>query len=150
MAERSQILPPPEHLFVYGTLRPGQSAFEKFCREALTVDPAVASGSLYVLPAGYPVILLTESVSEPPTRHRPGSVRGDVVSFSDMQTQLGLLDAYEEVGGARSEYVRTIIDVRLLESGKMLRAWTYACPPEEAVALAGKARLLSSGDWIDR
>ena len=150
MAERSQDLPLPDRLFVYGTLRPGQSAFKRFCRETLTVDPAVASGSLYVLPAGYPVLVLPESVSEPPARHRPGSVRGDVMSFSDMQDRLELLDAYEEVGGERSEYVRTIIDVRLLGSGRTVRSWAYACLPGKAAALAAAARLISSGDWADR
>ncbi len=150
MAERSQILPPPEHLFVYGTLRPGQSAFEKLCREALTVDPAVANGSLYVLPAGYPVLVLPESVSEPLACHRPESVMGDLLSFSDMEVRLELLDAYEEVGAETAEYVRTIIDVRLLGSGRVVRSWAYACPPGKAAALAAAARLIPSGDWADR
>ncbi|MEE8537416.1 MAG: gamma-glutamylcyclotransferase family protein [Acidobacteriota bacterium] len=171
MAERSQAPLLPDHLFVYGTLRPGQSAFETFCREALTIDPAVASGSLYVVPAGYPILVLPETPGGTPQSRGPGTVIGDVLSFPDLDVRLAEIDAYEcvdsrsvlptlstialpasapEAACGNDEYLRTIIEVRLLHSRRVMNAWAYACPPLRMGEVKRSGRLIAGGDWNDR
>lgn len=44
-------------LFVYGTLMRGQANHARYCTDALTIEPAVATGRLYHLPTGFPAMV---------------------------------------------------------------------------------------------
>jgi hypothetical protein len=41
-------------MFFYGTLKRGQSNHERFCRDAVRIEPAKTLGQLYELPFGFP------------------------------------------------------------------------------------------------
>lgn len=52
---------PPIRLFVYGTLKRGYWNFERYCRNAVDIQPATVWGRLYQLSAGYPAIEVPET-----------------------------------------------------------------------------------------
>lgn len=140
-----------ERFFFYGTLRRGETTCDEFCRGATSLEPAVASGSLFALPAGYPVLLLTPEESIPPARHGPGAVLGEVVCFPDPEERVLRLDAYEGVlESADAEYVRAVVPVRLLRTGDVVNAWAYVCPPSKKDSLIRVGRILPTGDWRNR
>lgn len=47
-------------LFVYGTLKRGQSNYERFCQGALSIETATIGGRLYELPYGFPALVVPD------------------------------------------------------------------------------------------
>lgn len=142
----------PFALFVYGTLKKGFPAHERFFKErsGLELENAVVRGSLFELPAGYPALAVPEedilaagtpnpladaekqretlpARKEPPTSE--ASVHGEIVCFDDPEWRLPALDAFEgfEPEG-ESLYLRVLIPA-WAGSGDTLSAfpvWAYA------------------------
>jgi gamma-glutamylcyclotransferase (GGCT)/AIG2-like uncharacterized protein YtfP len=110
--------PETGYLFVYGTLKRGQSAYCLLKPEARFICTGVMRGRLYDQ-GFYPVAL---AATEPDQEFA-----GEVYELSDPPSLLEALDRYEGVGAqsAGSEgYFRTQADV-LGCNGNTYRAWVY-------------------------
>ena len=117
-----------DRLFVYGTMRQGQTARSLVASSVTRSVKAWTSGQIYVFPMGYPGYV-----------EGSGRVVGEVLWLSELAATFGLLDAYE---GA--DFVRVIRQVTT-ETGEELWTWIYALADPEAVQLG---TLVADGDWV--
>ena len=81
-----------DRLFVYGTMRQGQTARSLVANSIKKSAKAFTSGHIYAFPMGYP------GYTEGDGR---GKVIGEVVWLTDLAATFGLLDAYEGEDFAR-------------------------------------------------
>ena len=137
-------------LFVYGTLKRGGRFHDRFCRGALSIEPASAIGRLEMLPAGYPMLevpassVLAEGTADPladvATQERIEvgkraaadsewqDIDGELMTFDDPSKRLPPIDELEDFRpGARSLYRRVLLPVRR-EDGRVVAAWAYVNP----------------------
>jgi gamma-glutamylcyclotransferase (GGCT)/AIG2-like uncharacterized protein YtfP len=117
-----------DRLFVYGTMRQGQTARSLVAASVTRCMKATTSGQIYAFPMGYPGFI-----------EGPGRVVGEVLWLSELAATFGLLDAYEG-----EDFVRVIRQVRTV-TGEELWTWIYALADPEAVKLG---TLIADGDWI--
>ena len=118
-----------DRLFVYATLRQGQTARSLIANQILRCSRATTTGAIYVFPMGYAgFVEATE----------PNQVIGELLWLSELPATFGLLDAYEGL-----DYVRVIKQVRL-DSGELLWSWIYALADPDAVK---HGTLIEHGDW---
>ena len=116
-------------IFVYGTLMTGEendgllSAFEH--------QPASCRGTLYRMPAGYPVLV-------PSPDGRP--IYGQLIKLPEFG-MIRVLDHFERV--AEELYLRREVHVGL--GGSMTPAWAYVLTPE--LASRRKLKKLAVDDW---
>ena len=125
----------PRHVFVYGTLMTGGWNHQALCADALSVEPATARGTLYLLPAGFPAMVEGD-----------GTVHGEAMTFPDLAAkliELDRLEGYRPGCPGRSLYLRRVVEVCLVRSGVVVPAWCYVWRG----GLPGGARLLASGRW---
>jgi len=123
-------------LFVYGTLMRGQVNHDRYCADALTIEPAVTIGRLYHLPMGYPAMIDADD----------GRVFGEVMTFPDLAAKLAILDhleGYHPDDPEHSLYLRRIRPVSLLNSGLTVTAYCYIWRGP----LPSRSFLLASGQW---
>jgi gamma-glutamylcyclotransferase (GGCT)/AIG2-like uncharacterized protein YtfP len=127
------------HIFVYGTLKPGEANFDRYCgTRVITCRRAHIEGSLYDLPAlGYPGAI-----------HGNNKVHGFVLSF-DRPTILAELDELEDFQPHRdpteNDYNRESIVAYLSAVGvaplenptSSIVAWAYFMNPELVRRLGG-------------
>lgn len=115
-------------IFVYGTLKPGEENFDRHCQKALEqkaleIQEAIAHGTLYALPMGYPAMT---SGDHP--------IYGFLLSFSDPQI-LMQLDELEDYCPDRpfeqNEYYRQKIQTFSLAHQSLGTAWVYLIEREE-------------------
>ena len=118
-----------DRLFVYGTLRQGQTARSLIANQIQRCIPAWTSGSLYAFPMGYPGY-----IERGETR-----VRGEVIWLSELAATFGLLDAYEG-----HDFVRVIRQVTL-DGGDRQWAWVYTLADPAAIQ---HGTLIDDGDWV--
>ena len=118
-----------DRLFVYGTLRQGQTARSLIANQIQRCVKAHTKGSLYAFPMGYPGF----------TEAGDGKVFGEVIWLTELAATFGLLDAYEG-----QDFARMIRQVTL-ETGEQIWAWIYALADPGAVKLG---RLIQDGDWV--
>jgi gamma-glutamylcyclotransferase (GGCT)/AIG2-like uncharacterized protein YtfP len=103
----------PLQVFVYGTLKPGESNYNRYCEgNVLSVEPAIAPGKLYDFPQlGYPGMMRVESAD---LATHLATVQGVILSFADPNI-LKILDELEDYDQTRSpdqnEYLRQTITV---------------------------------------
>lgn len=152
------------NLFVYGTLKRGQSNHERFCRGLISVQEATVRGHLYELPFGFPALVVPETevratgttnyltdaeagryeeaeVSETPSSW--DTVWGELLVFDDPEKRLPMLDGLEFFRpGEESFYKRVLIPATLAETGTTLLAWAYAIESASGLYLPG-------GHWPD-
>ena len=157
-------------LFVYGTLKSGQSRHHLLAAQAERVEPAQVWGHLYHLPAGYPMLVvpsqsvLATGTSDPHTdlvvqRHFATTsydyqrfaapdgdewapIEGEVISLSE-GTLLTAIDHYEGFApGGPSLYARVLVPTW---GPSTLPAWTYVA----ADGLPTSARRIGNC-WPDR
>lgn len=108
-------MPAPDHLFVYGTLAPGQANADQLAGLRGDWQPACVRG--VVLPdgwgaaAGYPGLILDDAA---------GEVRGLLFTSADLAAHWPRLDAFEGEG-----YVRVTVSVRR-DNGEWVQAQVYA------------------------
>src|SRR5258706_7739831 len=88
-----------DRLFVYGTLRQGQTARSLVANQITRSAKASTSGSIYVFPMGHPGFIEGEG---------QGRVVGEVVWLTELAATFGLLDAYEG-----QDFIRVIRQVTL-------------------------------------
>jgi gamma-glutamylcyclotransferase (GGCT)/AIG2-like uncharacterized protein YtfP len=117
-----------DRLFVYGTIRQGQTARSLIAGAVTRCVRAWTVGQIYAFPMGYPGYVEGD-----------GRVAGEVLWLRDLAATFGLLDAYEG-----EDFVRIIRQVTL-ETGEELWAWIYVLADPEAIKLG---TLIADGDWV--
>jgi gamma-glutamylcyclotransferase (GGCT)/AIG2-like uncharacterized protein YtfP len=116
-----------DRLFVYGTLRTGQSARRILDDHVRSSQPAHCTGTMYAF-ASYPGVVLDGF-----TR-----IVGELVELDDAHAALPLIDAYEG-----EDFTRIVCEV---EGGSGIeRAWIYVLADAGAVA---EATPVPGGDWL--
>jgi gamma-glutamylcyclotransferase (GGCT)/AIG2-like uncharacterized protein YtfP len=119
-----------DRLFVYGTMREGQTARSLIANQITRCVGARASGALYAFSMGYPGLSDFET---------SGTVVGEVVWLTELAATFGLLDAYEG-----TEFVRVVKQV-VLDTGETIWAWVYILAEEATSRLGTK---IEDGDWV--
>ncbi len=118
-----------DRLFVYATLRQGQTARALIANQITRCEPASTTGEIYVFPMGYAGFI--EAIS-------PGRVIGEVLWLSELPATFGLLDAYEG-----QDFARVIKQVTLT-TGEPVWCWIYVLADPDAVR---HGQRLEHGDW---
>jgi gamma-glutamylcyclotransferase (GGCT)/AIG2-like uncharacterized protein YtfP len=119
-----------DRLFVYGTLRLGQTARSLIANNISHCVPAHTSGAIYAFPMGYPGFCEGDG---------KGTVHGEVVWLTDLAATFGLLDAYEG-----SDFARVIKQVTLA-TGEEIWSWIYTLADPAAVK---HGELIEDGNWV--
>jgi gamma-glutamylcyclotransferase (GGCT)/AIG2-like uncharacterized protein YtfP len=134
-------------VFVYGTLKPGESNYQKYCGDRLlSVIPAWVTGQLFALPAGYPA-LIWDKTEKP--------VQGYLLTFSTPEVlhELDQLEEYQEHRSPKENaYQRRLIEVfansadpsSAIETNLGM-AWVYVMELEQIQQLGGI--FLPQGYW---
>ncbi|MUG99041.1 gamma-glutamylcyclotransferase [Scytonema sp. UIC 10036] len=138
MAKLETTCPGLLKVFVYGTLKPGEDNYDRYCAgKVVDATSAIAKGKLFALPMGYPAMVSGD-----------GSVRGYLLSFADSKV-LTDLDELEDYHPARDEsenlYLRQQIEVQDLQGDSLGWAWVYIMTEELATQLGGI--FLPDGWW---
>jgi gamma-glutamylcyclotransferase (GGCT)/AIG2-like uncharacterized protein YtfP len=128
-------------LFVYGSLRTGQTARSLIANSVARSAPATTRGNIYVFPSGYPAFVEDDSAGA-------AVVVGELLWLDDLAATLAMLDAYEG-----EDFVRQIKQVTLSASGggqtigagTSLWAWVYVLADPSTISLA---ELIPHGDWV--
>jgi len=118
-----------DRLFVYGTLRDGQTARALIANQITRCVKAHTSGWIYAFPMGYPGYTEGEGTK----------VIGEVIWLTELAATFGLLDAYEG-----QDFARMIRQVTL-ETGERVWAWIYTLADPGAAKLG---TLIQDGDWV--
>ena len=126
------------NVFVYGTLKPGEANYQRYCAgKVVEEQSAIAFGQLYDLPLGYPAMT-----------HGESPVQGFLLTFADPSV-LTALDELEDYNPNRlpqeNEYERQQIEIYNLSAQSLGRAWVYLMTPDRVQRLGGV--LLRSGWW---
>ena len=117
-------------VFVYGTLKPGEANYSKYCsNKVVDVQRAVASGELFALPVGYPAMTTGEY-----------PVHGYLLSFAD-RSILHALDELEDYQPTRqisqNLYNRQKTEIYNLRGLSLGYAWVYLMTLEQVHHLGG-------------
>lgn len=120
-----------DRLFVYGTLRRGQTARSLVANQITKTVKAWTGGAIYAFPMGYPGFIEGDG---------SGRVEGEVIWLTELAATFGLLDAYEG-----TDFARVIRKVNLEETGEEIWAWVYALSDPTAVKFG---TLIQHGDWV--
>jgi gamma-glutamylcyclotransferase (GGCT)/AIG2-like uncharacterized protein YtfP len=118
-----------DRLFVYGTMRMGQTARALVANSITRCVQAHTTGQIYAFPMGYPGF----------SDSGQGRVVGEVLWLSELAATFGLLDAYEG-----DDFARVIKQVTL-ETGEELWTWIYTLSDPTAVKLGTP---IPDGDWV--
>ncbi|MEO8699150.1 MAG: gamma-glutamylcyclotransferase family protein [Kofleriaceae bacterium] len=118
-----------DRLFVYGTMRQGQTARSIVANSITRTSKASTNGAIYAFPMGYPGY--TETTTS--------RVIGEVLWLTELPATFGLLDAYEG-----QDFARVITQVTL-DSGEEVWSWIYTLADPAAVKLG---TLIEDGDWV--
>jgi gamma-glutamylcyclotransferase (GGCT)/AIG2-like uncharacterized protein YtfP len=119
-----------DRLFVYGTMRQGQTARALVANQISRCVKGTTTGSIYAFPMGYPGFVESDG---------RGIVHGEVLWLTELAATFGLLDAYEG-----QDFARVIRKVKL-ETGEDLWAWVYVLADPAAVKLGTQ---IQDGDWV--
>lgn len=119
-----------DRLFVYGTLRQGQTARSLVANQITRCVKASTIGSLYAFPMGHPGFVEGDGKSR---------VQGEVIWLTELAATFGMLDAYEG-----QDFARVIKQVTL-ETGEEIWAWVYTLADPTAVKFG---TVIPHGDWV--
>jgi gamma-glutamylcyclotransferase (GGCT)/AIG2-like uncharacterized protein YtfP len=120
-----------DRLFVYGTLRQGQTARSLVANQITRCVKAWSAGAIYAFPMGYPGYVENDG---------RGRVEGEVIWLTELAATFGLLDAYEG-----QDFARVIRQVHIEETGEQVWAWVYTLSDPSAVKFGS---LIQHGDWV--
>ncbi|MEH2420690.1 MAG: gamma-glutamylcyclotransferase [Nostoc sp.] len=124
-------------VFVYGTLKPGEANYKRYCAgKVVNVKRAFVQGKLFALPVGYPAMTLGDS-----------QVYGYLLSFpnSKILNQLDVLEDYQPNRQMPENlYNRQIIEVYEPQLLSLGWAWVYLMTLDQVEQLGG---LLQAGGW---
>lgn len=129
-------------VFVYGTLKPGESNYLQYCAgKVIEEEPAIAFGRIFHLPScGYPAMTIGDR-----------KVQGYLLSFADPNV-LPDLDRLEDYNPHRPPeknlYNRQQIKIFDRQERSLGLAWAYFMMPEQVERLEGVD--LPSGCWTGR
>ena len=118
-----------DRLFVYATLRQGQTARSLIADHITRSVRASTTGAIYVFPMGYAGLVEASG---------PSRVIGELLWLTELPATFGLLDAYEG-----EEFVRVIKQVTP-ETGEPVWSWIYVLSDPEAIK---HGSLIEHGDW---
>lgn len=118
-----------DRIFVYGTLRSGQTARSLIANHVVRWEPARSAGKMFAFPMGYPGIV--DEGAEP--------VKGELVWLRELAAAFALLDAYEG-----DDFVRILKRV-WREDGTEEWAWCYVLANPDHAALGEP---IPDGDWV--
>lgn len=122
------------HVFVYGTLKPNQANFEQYCAgKVIAMQQAIAYGELFVLPMGYPAMIVGNS-----------PVYGYLLSFND-DSVLESLDELEDYQSDHASienldenlYNRQQIEVFDIQVRLLGKAWAYFMTSFQVIKFGG-------------
>ena len=117
------------NIFVYGTLKPGESNYYLCKNYVIAAKPAIAHGKLFHLPIGYPAMTLGQD-----------QVHGYLLSFANSQL-LPTLDELEDYDPKQPKseniYNRQYIEVFQPKEASLGQAWAYLMTPEKVSQFAG-------------
>lgn len=135
-------------IFVYGTLKPGNAAYQKFCQQwQPQCQAAIVHGRLYHLPIGYPALVISATAQV---------VHGWLLTFSNSDILL-LLDQYEQhdpekmaqyypgVLLSETAYQRTLVNTLSPDHAAMAQAHAYTMTHTQTQLLQGQH--IPSGNW---
>lgn len=118
-----------DRLFVYATLRQGQTARSLIANQIARSVKASTTGAIYAFPMGYAGLIEVAEARR---------VVGELLWLKELPGTFGLLDAYEG-----EEFVRVIKQVTL-ETGEPVWSWIYVLSDPEAIK---HGSLIDHGDW---
>lgn len=118
-----------DRLFVYSTLRTGQTARSLIANHIARCVPASTVGSIYAFSMGYAGFIECDE---------PCRVIGEVLWLTDLPATFGLLDAYEG-----EEFAR-VLKQATLDTGEPVWAWIYVLAEPD---MARHGTLIEHGDW---
>jgi gamma-glutamylcyclotransferase (GGCT)/AIG2-like uncharacterized protein YtfP len=125
-------------VFVYGTLKPGECNYQRYCAGFVVgAQPAVARGLLFALPVGYPAMTPGE-----------GSVHGVLLSFANpaILRHLDELENYApHLPDSQNEYDRQQIEVFNPALQSLGLVWAYLMTPERVRRIGGVP--IPAGVW---
>jgi gamma-glutamylcyclotransferase (GGCT)/AIG2-like uncharacterized protein YtfP len=132
-------------IFVYGTLKPGESNYPVCASSVVAARPAIALGQLYALPFGYPAMT-------PGTTQIQGYIlalaNSGILAALDRLEQHDPIEFQRYAPGqvwAENQYERTPIEVFDLDRGVQGTAWAYRMTVEQVHRIGGV--LLPEGVW---
>lgn len=123
-------------IFVYGTLRTGQSNFVRMLSGRVNkIVAATAKGMLYDLPFGYPAMLEGD-----------GEVVGELMEFNDADLlhDLDRLEGYMP-GNLNNIYERKWISVHTSQ-GENFECWVWIYANASSATAIGEK--IEDGDWV--
>ncbi|MDK3159325.1 gamma-glutamylcyclotransferase [Kamptonema cortianum] len=128
----------PIRVFVYGTLKPGEYNYQRYCQgKTIAEQSAIALGELFTLPVGYPALIPGEQ-----------PVRGFVLTFNDPQilADLDRLEGYSPQNPPnQNEYDRQQIEIWDEANRTLGFAWAYLMSRLQVERLGGVK--IASGNW---
>jgi gamma-glutamylcyclotransferase (GGCT)/AIG2-like uncharacterized protein YtfP len=129
----------PLYLFVYGTLKPGEVNFDRYCATARSAQAAWVQGRLYALPLGYPGLVWGGA----------DRASGVLLTFDD-SAGLAAIDELEDYSPdrppERNEYQRLWLPVfgDPVAGLPIGSAWVYGMTADRVATLGGMA---IDGGW---
>ncbi|AUT01481.1 hypothetical protein CLI64_14375 [Nostoc sp. CENA543] len=125
-------------IFVYGTLKPGEINYQRYCTNCVVdAQKAMTRGELFALPMGYPAMTMGKEL-----------VHGYLLTFAEPEI-LDVLDYLEDYEPTREMsanlYNRYEIEVYSINYVSLGWAWVYVMNPEKVKQLGG--RHLVDGCW---
>lgn len=128
------------NVFVYGTLRNGESNYNLIRDYVQTTKPAWVRGWLFDLGL-YPAMI-----------EGKGWVKGELIQLKDREQALKILDELEDYygpGNPANLYERIQLEV-WTDEGQKENAIAYVFSEKRKQQLIALNRLLSGGDWLNR
>lgn len=132
-------------IFVYGSLKPGEFNYAMCANRVIASQPAIAYGTLYDLPFGYPAMALGSEL-----------IHGYLLSFADAEIlpfldefethDLELLEPFSLVQNC--DYARHLIEVLDVDERPLGQAWVYLMTLDQISQLQGKR--VTSGKWSSK
>ncbi|MFW9261347.1 gamma-glutamylcyclotransferase family protein [Nostoc sp. CALU 546] len=117
-------------VFVYGTLKPGEANYKRYCAgKVVDVKLAFAQGKLFALPMGYPAMTLGDS-----------QVHGYLLFFPNLKilNELDVLESYQPTRQPSANlYNRQMIEVYDSQSLSLGWAWVYLMTLDRVEQLRG-------------
>ncbi len=126
-------------VFVYGTLKPGERNYQRFCLGKVQSEiPCYTKAILYNLPLGYPAMIEGEN-----------KVQGFLLTFgnADLLNSLDRLEGYQpQRNSSLNEYYRRMVAVYNPEDEYLDEAWAYFMTLGKIKKYQGT--IITSGNWV--
>ena len=126
------------NVFVYGTLKPGETNYDFYCAEKVRAQsPAYTKGNLYSLPLGYPAMTVGKN-----------RVKGVLLTFdsANILESLDRLEAYQKNRPSElNEYDRLLVPVYSFDDKTLGQAWCYFMSIKKVKQYQGT--IIPSGWW---